>query len=601
MKKILFVSLFLLSLFAFHCDLKPSLQNGKQIVLRLEPSADNPRNSEGDFIRLKDGRILFVYTHFTGGHGDHASAYLAGRFSDDGGKTWTTEDIVILPNEGKMNTMSVSLLRLQSGKIALFYLRKNSEADCIPYMRISTDEAKTWSEPVRCIDRVGYYVMNNDRVVQLENGRLLLPVSLHNTPETNHFSGIGRIFTYYSDDEGRSWHRSQEVANPDKIVLQEPGVVELKDGRLMLFCRTTSGVQYISFSDDHGESWSPIEPSNIKSPCSPASIERIPSTGDLLLVWNNNYEPWEGDGGRRTPYNLAISKDEGKSWEKIKTIECDPMGWYCYTAIEFVGDHVLLGHCAGDRRKHSGLAATQITRLSLDWIYADATPAPYVAKDSAGVVTLACPIEEAEIHYTLDGNLPNISAPIYDQPLHVSRTTLLRMQAFCPSRTPSALVTTSVGMDVLQDAQPVQAALIPGLLYHYYEETCRSTMDIEKLTPVASGLCLQFSIVNRKRDENFAFSFSGYIHIPADGNYTFSVLSNDGSVLYLDDAELVNNDGPHGRYEISNSIGLRAGKHKIHLDYFQLGGGKDLKVFWQGPGFAKTEIPAEVLFHATSN
>jgi hypothetical protein len=37
--------------------------------------------------------------------------------------------------------------------------------------------------------------------------------------------------------------------------------------------------------------------------------------------------------------------------------------------MEFTGKHVLLGHCAGDRRNGSGLATTHITRLSLDWIY----------------------------------------------------------------------------------------------------------------------------------------------------------------------------------------------------------------------------------------
>ena len=136
----------------------------------------------------------------------------------------------------------------------------------------------------------------------------------------------------------------------------------------MLFCRTDTGLQYFSFSDDHGKTWSPIEPGNIKSPLSPASIERIPATGDLLLVWNNNYEP-DRNGGKRTPFNLAISKDEGTSWQQIKTVESDPAGWFCYTAIEFVDNHVLLGHCAGDKRINNGLATTQITRISMDWIY----------------------------------------------------------------------------------------------------------------------------------------------------------------------------------------------------------------------------------------
>ena len=79
-------------------------------VLKLAPSSNNPRNSEGDFITLKDGRILFVYSHYTSGSGgDHDPAFLAGRYSEDGGRTWTSEDEVIIENEGGMNVMSVSL------------------------------------------------------------------------------------------------------------------------------------------------------------------------------------------------------------------------------------------------------------------------------------------------------------------------------------------------------------------------------------------------------------------------------------------------------------------------------------------------------------
>ena len=90
---------------------------------------------------------------------------------------------------------------------ALFYLHKNSLTDCRPLMRISGDEGKSWSEPTVCIDAVGYNVLNNDRAVQLKGGRLVLPVSLHNTPSQNRFDG-GVISCYLSDDnrpETRFW------------------------------------------------------------------------------------------------------------------------------------------------------------------------------------------------------------------------------------------------------------------------------------------------------------------------------------------------------------------------------------------------------------
>jgi len=349
---------------------KNSIERGKEITLRLKPSEGNPRNSEGDFIQLKDGKILFIYTHFTAGSGDHANAYLCGRFSSDGGRNWTKDDVVILPNEGEMNIMSVSLLRLADSSIALFYLRKNSEKDCLPMMRISIDEAQTWSQAKPCVDFPGYFVLNNDRAVQLTKGRIILPLALHATDQSP-WSEKAQILCFYSDDNGRSWSRSQFASNPEAITLQEPGVVQLTNGKLLMFCRTDVGAQFFSYSSDNGETWSDFQMGNIKSPMSPASIERIPKTGDLLVVWNNNYEPGEKGGGKRTPLNLALSHDDGKNWEIIKTLQNDPDGWYCYTAIEWLTDHILLGYCAGNRKKASGLETTFIARLDYGWIYRD--------------------------------------------------------------------------------------------------------------------------------------------------------------------------------------------------------------------------------------
>lgn len=171
------------------------------------------------------------------------------------------------------------------------------------------------------------------------------------------------------DDNGRSWKSGAEVSNPEKVLTQEPGLVELKGGNILMLIRSDIGVQCISYSKDKGETWSPVERSNIKSPVSPASIERIPSTGDLLLVWNNNDGEDSAIKDKRTPLTVAISKDEGKTWERIKNIEDDADGWYCYIAIHFIGKDVLLGYCAGSSSKGTHLSVTRVNKLRLDWIY----------------------------------------------------------------------------------------------------------------------------------------------------------------------------------------------------------------------------------------
>ncbi|MHC2067078.1 sialidase family protein [Bremerella sp. T1] len=368
---LLFVGLLLNSLIVAgaEADAPPS-----QVV--LPPGPGNPRNSEGDVVQLKNGDVLLVYTHFVGGAGDHAKAHLASRVSHDGGKTWSKKDKIEVPNEGGMNIMSVSLLRLQDGRLAMFYLRKNSTNDCCPLMRISTDEGETWSEATTIIPDAenGYYVLNNDRVIQLENGRLVAPLAQHIGPGMPKWDIASQMLAYYSDDAGKTWKRSAVAPRPPKqndrnIVTQEPGVVQLSDGRVMMFCRTNAGSQFVSYSNDGGENWSQLEPSEIKSPLSPATIERIPSTGDLLLLWNDHSDIPTELRGKRTPLRSAISKDDGKTWTHVKTLEDKPTGWYCYLAIDFVDDHAVMAYCAGDRQENNGLAVTNTQRLPIEWFY----------------------------------------------------------------------------------------------------------------------------------------------------------------------------------------------------------------------------------------
>jgi sialidase-1 len=236
-------------------------------------------------------------------------------------------------------------------------------------MRISRDEGKTWGEAKACIEPVGYYVMNNDRVVRLARGRILLPVALHATPADPEFQSHASIMTFYSDDDGKTWSRSAFAMGGGVSAMEEPGVVELKDGRVMLWVRTDAGKQFVSYSKDGGVTWSEFADSNIPSPRSPASIKRIPSTGDLLLAWNNNPNVKTKTHGDRTPFNVAISRDDGATWMNVKTLENDPAGWYCYTAIHFAGEHVVLSYCADNLKKSKALSTTQITRFPVKWLY----------------------------------------------------------------------------------------------------------------------------------------------------------------------------------------------------------------------------------------
>lgn len=358
-------------LFAVSADLSSEIP-GATVALELAISEGNPRNSEGDFVKLRDGRLLFIYTRFSGGGGDHDRADLVSRFSKDGGKSWSGEDQVVVANEGGLNVMSVSLLRLQDGRIALFYLEKNSLTDCRPVLRISSDEAETWGDLVSIIpdEKTGYYVLNNDRVVQLRSGRLLVPVALHHAPGREKPDWNGEVGCYYSDDAGMTWkspgtmQKAFDLAGK-RVATQEPGVIELADDRVLLWVRTGAGELYHCHSVDHGLNWSDLKPMGVASPQSPATIERIPGTGTLVMVWNDHTKLPLAGRKLRTPLGIALSRDEGSSWSGARNLESDPKGWYCYTAMEFTDESLLLAYVSGEQAPGLHLSSSRITRLPL--------------------------------------------------------------------------------------------------------------------------------------------------------------------------------------------------------------------------------------------
>ncbi|WP_236974181.1 exo-alpha-sialidase [Membranihabitans maritimus] len=383
-------------------------QNSEKVVLELLSDSTNPRNSEGDFIPLRDGRILFAYTKFTESSSDHAPAEIMGRFSSDNGNTWTAEDELIVECEGDQNVMSVSFLRLENGNICLFYAQKNSLEDNIPQVRISKDEAKTWSDPKPLItDQKGYFVLNNDRVIQLKSGRILAPVSLHKTPNSQ-WRNKGELRCYFSDDDGVSWQRGQVVPTPKDVITQEPGIVELDDGRIMMIIRASGGLQYKSYSEDGGISWSVAEKSNIPSPIAPASLERIPSTGDLILVWNNNGKSGPGYfKSKRTPLTVALSDDKGHTWTAIKNLESSIEASYAYIAIQEVDDYILFAYYyKSDHKKGYDL---RVQRWPLQKLYAEERmdPVLMVANKHSNTLSYVDPQKLNVIETISIGNNPH--------------------------------------------------------------------------------------------------------------------------------------------------------------------------------------------------
>jgi hypothetical protein len=304
--------------------------------------------------------------------------------------------------EGDTNVMSISLLRLHDGRIAMLNLRKDDGGtSCIPWFRTSRDEGKTWSKPTRVVGHKAYMVVNNDRMIQLQSGRIIVPIADHiyrgprTVEEVNNLSrhfnwnSAGVLKMYYSDDGGKTWLESISSMYkqfPDGNGLQEPGVVELASGVLWMYARAGAfamagidGRQWESHSLDKGVTWTEPVPSQFRSPCSPLSVKRIPSTGHLLAVWNDHSGHFKTPKPKpvswgRTPLVAAISEDDGKTWTKRTLLEKSPTQGFCYTAIHFADDAVLLAYCAGGKDKSVPgssmvLDTLRVRRITLDELY----------------------------------------------------------------------------------------------------------------------------------------------------------------------------------------------------------------------------------------
>lgn len=201
------------------------------------------------------------------------------------------------------------------------------------------------------------------------------------------------------------------------------------------------------------------------------------------------------------------------------------------------------------------------------------------------------------IRYTTDGTEPTASSTQYTQPFSIDKTSVLKAKAFQPGVLSSGTASEKVIKYEWMNALKIKDVK-PGIEYWYYEPDKNIDLGSVNNTKLkGSGIVNNISLEKKQRKDKFAFRFEGYIKIAKDGFYTFFTQSDDGSKLFIDDVEIVNNDGDHGTEEKSGKAVLKKGFHKIRVVYFDSGGDNDLKVLMQQDEGGKKELPASILFH----
>jgi hypothetical protein len=145
-----------------------------------------------------------------------------------------------------------------------------------------------------------------------------------------------------------------------------------------------------------------------------------------------------------------------------------------------------------------------------------------------------------------------------------------------------------------------------GLVWNIYPGTWPELPDFTKQTPVFTGESPNLH-ADAHGFTSYATTWDGFVDIPADGGYSFHLMSRDGARLLIDDIEVARTGPPFAqvcgspgnavRYDLG-SIGLRAGRHTLRVEALHTVSQDTPRVLWEGPSLPLTDIPTGAYSHA---
>ncbi len=190
-------------------------------------------------------------------------------------------------------------------------------------------------------------------------------------------------------------------------------------------------------------------------------------------------------------------------------------------------------------------------------------------KDSVDVDVENLHLDGARLRYTIDGSEPNASSPLLRNSFRLTRTTTITVKAFSDDGTRFRPVSTTFRRVALLPSVE-RASLKPGLRYKYFNGRWKKLPDFDALKAQSTGSAKGLDVTVGET-EHFAMRFSGLIEVPADAIYTFTIRSDDGSRLFIDGEKVaeLNVLSGYDAWEDEGQIGLKAGLHRLNVEYFQ--------------------------------
>jgi hypothetical protein len=88
----------------------------------------------------------------------------------------------------------------------------------------------------------------------------------------------------------------------------------------------------------------------------------------------------------------------------------------------------------------------------------------------------------------------------------------------------------------------------------------------------------------------FMIEYTGVFTVARDGIYAFRLHSDDGSYLFIDGQQVIDNDGKHEPWSRRGSIPLVAGEHHLKLLYGQTTDRMALQLYVRVPGGQREQL-----------
>lgn len=212
------------------------------------------------------------------------------------------------------------LYQVPNGPLQLYYKVGPSPSDWWGLLIESNDNGISWGDPVLLPEGILGPIKN--KPVLLANGVLISPTSTEHDGWRVHFE--------YSKDFGKTWTKSDPINDGKKYNAIQPSVLIYPGDKLQIMARSKESSILSSWSSDFGKTWSDLEPSGLPNPNSGTDAVTL-DDGRQLLVYNHVGKKPNKWGGKRSPLNVAISKD-GKTWEAALVLE-DKEGEYSYPSV----------------------------------------------------------------------------------------------------------------------------------------------------------------------------------------------------------------------------------------------------------------------------